>query len=90
MKTKIWLVKYTIKCGGYEFSGQTLVRSTDKGLKKVVHRYLLRFYEGTKPEFTVLGKYVFHNGEIVLCDIRTQEINDVQAATLQELEIAFL
>jgi hypothetical protein len=93
MKKRSILVKYTCKCGEYEFSGHSILElSPRQKISTQVHLYFKDFYgsENLVEANKVNGEpnnYLYNGGEVAVDHIFCQEISESDAEVLRRLNI---
>jgi hypothetical protein len=85
------LVKFTQRCGEYEFSGHTVldIRPRQK-VGTQVHNYFMDFYgkENTcKKNCEKLVSYLYNMGEVGVDHILVREISEPDAEILSRLNV---
>jgi hypothetical protein len=99
-RTRIYLVGYTIVCGEYEFSGDTILTTTlsehsnpKAAIGFLVDNYFKDFY-GEKAcckrsrSDVKSGYYLYNAGEVAVKKIHYKRITRAQRKVLQELNVA--
>ena len=85
------LVKYTCRCGEYEFSGHTVLDIQPRQrVKTQVHNYLRAFYgEGNACEKLCekLVSYYYNGGVIAVDHISWRGISEFDAEVLSRLNV---
>jgi len=91
---KHFLVGYTIVCGEYEFSGDTILTLKPKErITTEINKYFLDFYgEGgcckRSKEEKKDGYYFYNAGEVAVKKIHYRQITNLQRQILRELNVA--
>lgn len=81
-----FLVKYTHKCGEYEFSGHTILTlKPKKNIRTEVHKYFMDFY-GSKANKD--GGIYFYNGcEVAIHRIFCRKITEAQKLAIEQFNL---
>ena len=86
---KQYLVKYTNRCGEFEFSGHTVISLEPKQqIKAAVHAYFKDYYgEENLDEANRLDSYLYNGGQVGVDHISWHPLSESDAEVLRALNI---
>jgi hypothetical protein len=89
-----FLVKYTHKCGEYEFSGHTILTlKPKKNIRTEVHKYFMDFYgsnvyrKSNCTEFNRGNSYYYNGGEVAVHRIFCRKITEAQKLAIKQFNL---
>lgn len=86
---KTYLVKYTNRCGEFEFSGHTVISLEPKRhIKAAVHAYFCDYYgEENLDESERCNSYLYNGGQVAVDHISWHPLSESDAEVLRALNI---